>query len=304
VDAFGEIAVFVRVVERQSFTRAAEALGLTASGVSRIVSRLETRLGVRLIERTTRSLGLTADGADYYERCTRILREIEEADGAIARSPRGVPRGQLRVDAPNAFGRFVIAPAIPQLLDAYPDLSLRLTLRDHLIDPIAEGIDVLIRMAELRESELLHKKLGTMPFIVVASPDYLARHGRPASPDDLHKHRTLAFLTGGQPFVWRFGANGHQFRFLPTGPLQSDSIDVIRSAALAGQGIACFLEPYVRDDIARGDLEVVLREHKQEPITVHALYPKQRATLPKVRVFLEFLEQCMRRGAHVPKLHH
>ena len=306
MDAFGEIGVFVRVVERQSFTRAAHALGLTASGVSRIVSRLEARLGVRLLERTTRSLGLTADGADYYERCTRILREIEEADGAIARSrsPRAAPRGRLRVDAPTAFGRFVIAPAIPHFLDAWPDLSLSLTLRDHLIDPIAEGIDVLVRMADLRESELLHRNLGTMPFVIVASPGYLARHGRPGSPGDLRKHRTLAFLTNGQPFAWRFGGSGRDSRFLPTGRLQTNSVDALRLAALAGLGVACLLEPHVRDDIARGELEVVLREHEQEPIAIHALYPKQRATLPKVRVFLDFLEQCLRTGAyaHRPRL--
>ena len=305
MDAFGEIGVFVRVVERQSFTRAAQALGLTASAVSRIVSRLEARLGVRLIERTTRSLGLTADGADYYERCTRILREIEEADGAIARSrsPRGAPRGRLRVDAPTAFGRFVIAPEIPHFLNTYPDLSLRLSLRDYLIDPIAEGIDVLVRMGGLRESELLHRKLGTMPFVNVASPGYLARHGRPGSPGDLRKHHTLAFLTGGQPFVWRFGGSGRDSRFLPTGRLLTDSVDALRLAALAGQGIACMLEPLVRDDIARGDLEVVLRDHEQEPITVHALYPKPRATLPNVRVFLDFLEQCLRKSActHRPR---
>jgi len=303
VDAYGEIGVFVRVVERQSFTRAAELLGLTASGVSRIVSRLETRLGVRLIERTTRSLGLTADGADYYERCTRILREIEEADGAIARSPRGAPRGRLRVDAPIEFGRFVIAPAIPEFLDAYPGVSLSLSLRDHLIDPIAEGIDVLVRMGELRESELVHRKLGTMSLVVVASPGYLARHGSPGSPGDLHEHRTLAFLTGGQPFAWRFGGNGRESRFLPTGQLQTNSIDALRLAALAGQGVACMLEPYVRDDLARGALEVVLAAYPQAPITIHALYPRQRATLPKVRVFLDVLEQRLRKTAcaHRPR---
>ncbi len=297
MDAFGEIAVFVRVVERRSFTTAARSLGLTASGVSRVVSRLEARLGVRLIGRTTRSLGLTADGAEYYERCARILRDIDEADAAIARSPRGSPRGRLRVDAPAALGRLVIAPAVPRFLDAYPDVSLTLSLRDHLIDPIADGIDVLVRMAELRESDLRHKKLGAMATVVVASPAYLARHGRPASPSDLRKHATLGFAAGGQPIVWRFGGGDPGSRFVPNGRLQTNSIDALRLAALAGQGVASLLEPHVRDDIARGALEVVLGDHPQAPIPIHALYSKQGATLPKVRAFLEFLEECVRKSA-------
>jgi DNA-binding transcriptional LysR family regulator len=296
VDAFGEIAVFVRVVERRSFTSAAGSLGLTASGVSRVVSRLEARLGVRLIERTTRSLGLTADGAEYYERCTRILRDLEEADVAIARSPRGTPRGRLRVDVPATLGRLVIAPAVPRFLDAYPDVSLTLSLRDQLIDPIAEGTDVLVRMAELRESELLHKKLGALASVVVASPAYLARHGRPASPDDLRKHATLGFVASGQPIVWRFGDGGPGSRFIPTGRLQTNSIDALRLAVLAGQGLASLLELHVRDDIARGALEVVLGDRPPAPITIHGLYSKQGATIPKVRAFLNFLEECVRKS--------
>jgi DNA-binding transcriptional LysR family regulator len=264
------------------------------------VSRLEARLGVRLIERTTRSLGLTADGAEYYERCTRILRDLEEADAAIARSPRGTPRGRLRVDVPTTLGRLVIAPAVPRFLDAHPDVSLALSLRDHLIDPIAEGTDVLVRMAELRESELLHKKLGAMASVVVASPAYLARHGRPASPDDLRKHATLGFVASGQPIVWRFGGGDPGSRFVPTGRLQTNSIDALRLAVLAGQGLASLLELHVRDDIVRGALEVVLGDHPQAPITIHALYSKQGATLPKVRAFLTFLEECVRKSVAPP----
>jgi LysR family transcriptional regulator, regulator for bpeEF and oprC len=133
VDSFGEIAVFVRVVEAHSFTSAAKALGVTASGVSRVISRLESRLGVRLLDRTTRSLGLTADGAVYYERCSRILLELEDANSAVAKSG-GTPRGRLRVDVPTALGRHMIGPAMPEFLAAFPELSVELSARDHVID--------------------------------------------------------------------------------------------------------------------------------------------------------------------------
>lgn len=294
MDSFGEIAVFVRVVERRSFTAAAQSLGLTASGVSRVVSRLEARLGVRLIERTTRSLGLTADGDEYFARCTRILRDLEEADAAIARSPKGTPRGRLRVDAPATLVRLMIAPEVPRFLHAYPDVSLALTLRDQLIDPIAEGIDIVVRMAEPRDSELLHKKLGAIASVVVASPAYLARHGRPEKPEDLRNHATFGFVASGQPIGWRFGELAA--RFIPTGRLQTNSIDALRFAALDGQGVASLLEPQVRDDIARGALEIILGDDPQPPITIYALYSRQGATLPKVRVFLSFLQECLRKS--------
>jgi DNA-binding transcriptional LysR family regulator len=269
-------------------------LGLTASGVSRVVTRLESRLGVRLLDRTTRSVGLTADGAAYYERCARILRDLEDADGALART-RGAPRGRLRVDAPTALGRFVLAPSLPRFLDAYPEISLELSLRDHLIDPIAEGIDVVLRMAPLRENELVRKKLGAMRFLVVASPAYLARRGRPEVPADLRCHDTLGFLAGPSPLSWHFRSHGRDVAFAPSGRLHTSSPDAIRHAALAGHGLAQLLEVHVREEIERGSLEVVLRDHGQRELPIHALYTRDKADLPKVRAFLDFLTECLKR---------
>jgi DNA-binding transcriptional LysR family regulator len=292
VDAFSEIGVFVRVVEARSFTRAGAMLGLTASGVSRVVARLESRLGVRLLDRTTRSVGLTADGAAYYERCARILRDLEEADGALART-RGAPRGRLRVDAPTVLGRFVLGPSVPRFLDAYPEISLELSIRDHVIDPIAEGVDVVLRMADLRESELVHKKLGTMSFLVVASPAYLARRGRPEVLADLRSHDTIGFLAGGAPLPWRFRSQGRDVTFAPSGRLHTNSIDAIRHAALAGHGLAHLLEVHVREEIERGLLEVVLRGHEYREVPIHALYTRDKASLPRVRAFLDFIAGCL-----------
>lgn len=294
MDAFSEIGVFVRVVERRSFTRAAASLGITPSGVSRIVSRLEARLGVRLLERTTRSVGLTDEGTAYYERCIRILRELEDVEGDIARKPGRTPRGRLRVDAPTILGRFVLAPTMPRFLEAHPELSLSLTIRDHVIDPIAEGVDVVLRLAELRESELVQKRLGTARFVVVGSPAYFARHGRPRTPDDLAKHPTLGFLAAGHPLPWRFGGRGGSSAHPPTGRVHSNSVDTLRHAALAGFGLANVLEVHVRAEIAQGTLEVALERCEQEPVTIHALYTRKSATLPKVRVFLDFVARTLR----------
>jgi DNA-binding transcriptional LysR family regulator len=292
MDGLGEIGVFVRVVEARGFTRAGKSVGMTASGVSRVMSRLEQRLGARLLERTTRSIGLTAEGEAYYERCTRILRELEDANLALA-GVRAAPRGRLRVDAPSVLGRFVIAPAVPRFLEAHPELSLELSLRDHVIDPIAEGIDVVVRMVEPRDSELIAKQVGAMPLVVVGSPRYLARRGRPSAPQDLRRHETIGFLAGGAPLPWRFRSAGKDATFAPGGRLHSNSADALRFAAISGMGLAQLLEVFVRDDLARGRLEVVLRDHQPPPRLIHALYTRDKATLPKVRVFLEFLRAAL-----------
>jgi LysR family transcriptional regulator, regulator for bpeEF and oprC len=293
VDAFGEIGVFVRVVEARSFTGAAKLLGLTASGVSRAISRLETRLGVRLLDRTTRSLGLTADGASYYERCSKILGELEEAHVALART-RGAPRGRLRVDAPTSLGGYVLGPAIPRFLAAYPELSLDLSARDHLIDPIAEGIDVVVRAADLRESELLHKKVGSMRLVLVASPRYLAARGRPKDPRDLRHHETIGFLSGPSALPWRFRTAGRDYTLPLTGRLHTNSAVTIRNAVVSGLGVAQLFEFHVRKEIAQGTLEVLMPDHELLSRPIYALYARDKAALPKVRAFLAFLEEQLR----------
>jgi DNA-binding transcriptional LysR family regulator len=293
MDVFGEIGVFVRVAEARSFTRAGKLLGLTASGVSRVISRLESRLGARLLDRTTRSIGLTADGAAYYERCAKILRELEDANVALVRA-RGAPRGRLRVDAPTVLGRHMLGPSIPRFLAAYPELSVDLSTRDHLIDPVAEGIDVVVRMAELRESELVHKRVGSMRLVVVASPAYLDTRGRPREPRDLRSHDTLGFLAGPSTIPWRFSTAGRDYALSFAGRLNTNSADAIVAAAVSGLGVAQLAEWHVREPLARGTLDAILREHEQAPRPIHALYMREKAAVPKVRAFLDFLEEQLR----------
>jgi DNA-binding transcriptional LysR family regulator len=289
----GDIGVFVRVVEKRSFTRAGRVLGLTASGVSRAVSRLEERLGVRLLDRTTRSVGLTTDGAAYYERCARALRELEDAEGALAET-RGSVSGLLRVDVPSVLGRHVVAPALHRFLDAHPRLSVELTVRDHIIDPVAEGVDIVVRMAALRETELVHKRLGALHFVVVASPAYLARNGRPKAPSDLRDHQTFGFLAGPTPIPWRFRTNGRELTLQPSGRLHSNSIDALLRAVRGGLGICQILAAHIEHELHRGQLEILLEDHERPALEVHALYAREKAHLPKVRAFLDFMQRELR----------
>jgi DNA-binding transcriptional LysR family regulator len=293
MDGFGEIGVFVRVVEARGFTRAGKSLGLTASGVSRILTRLEARLGARLLDRTTRSIGLTAEGAAYYALCTKILRELEDANLALA-GGRAAPRGRLRVDTPTILGRFVIAPALPRFLAEHPALSVDLSLRDQLVDPIAEGLDVVVRMAELRDSDLVVQKVGSLRARLVASPAYLERRGRPVTPRDLGQHDQIAFLAGGGPISWRFRGEGQDTTLAPSGRLHSNSSDAIRAAVLAGMGVAQLFDILVHEEIAAGTVERLLRDHEPPPRAVYALSTRARAALPKVRVFLAFLTDLLR----------
>jgi len=287
-DVFSDLEVFTRAVELGGFTRAASKLELTPSGVSRIVTRLEARLGVRLLNRTTRSISLTQEGADYFERCTRVLADLAEAN-AIATQSSLSPRGRLRVDVPLIFADCIVGPALPAFLAKFPELDVDLTVRDRLIDPTAEGVDVVLRLAPPRDSELRSRRLGAVRSLLVASPKYLTKHGRPKSIDDLRHHAHVPYLSEQGPLPWRLkGPDGE--RLLPVrGRLHAASGSVLTTAVLAGAGIAQTFEPHVREQVRRGELKVLLPDAEPEPRPVHALFASQKAGLPKVRVFLEFV---------------
>ena len=291
MDQFAEIGVFARVVDAHGFTRAARSLGLTPSGVSRAISRLEQRLGVQLLQRTTRSLALTDEGAAYYERCKAILVDLDDAEASLARA-RQTPRGRLRVDAPIVLARYVLGPSLPQLLASYPELAIDLSVRDHLIDPTAEGIDVTLRMAPLRDSELVSRVVGALRMVVAGSPRYFAKHGRPKRPEDLAKHQLVGFLSGSVALPWRF--RGDRVVSI-AGRLQTNSADAQRDAALAGVGLIHVYASHIADELVRGRLEAVLVDHERAPRPVHALYARHRAAVPKVRVFLDWVGELIDR---------
>lgn len=278
MDRSGEMAVFDRVVRDGSFSAAARALDLTPSAVSKLIARLEARLGVRLFVRTTRALTLTHEGEAYHQATARILREMEEADRAVAAGP---VRGRLSVTASVPFGRMYVAPAVPAFLAAHPGLTLDLSLSDDIVDLGGGRVDVAIRVGTLTDSALMARKLGESRRVVVASPAYLARRGVPRVPADLAHHDCLRFTFRRPGAGWPFrtavstaeGAGGPVMEQPLVGPLLVNNGETMKQMALAGVGIARVGLFHVEAEIARGDLVVVLEDHNPGDVEyMHAVY--------------------------------
>ncbi len=284
------IELFALTVEAGSFASAARRLGVTPSAVSRKVAQLERELGVPLLARTTRSLSLTHDGQSFHARCVRILEELGEARDALARV-RKKPSGVIRVDAPLALGRKVLAPRLPEFLARYPEIKVELTLRDQFIDPFVEGSDVLLRIGARGESTLIARRLGESQLVVCGSPAYLRRHGTPKTPQDLGRHECLGYLREGRPTSWRLVATGETVDVDVTGRCHANDADVLLTSALAGQGLAMLFDFLAAEGLERGALVRVLSPFASAPWPIHALYPKNRHLVPKVGVFLDFLEE-------------
>ena len=291
-----DITCLTTAIETGSFAAAARRLGVTPSAVSRRVSALEEDLGARLLARTTRTLRLTDDGRAFHARCARILEELAEARGALARA-RERPSGVLRVESATAISRVLLAPRLPAFLAKYPELRLELTARDAFVDLVAEGADVALRIGSLRPANLIAKKLGEAELWYVASPAYLRRRGRPRRVEHLHEHDLLGFLRDGRPDPWRFpGAEG-SVEIPAEGCFHSNDFDAMLALVAAGRGIAAGFDFLVADDVRAGRLVRVLDDAVVVRWPLHALYTPNRHLLPKVRVFLDFVAAAVDRGA-------
>lgn len=286
-----DIAVFVRVVESGSFTRTADQLALSRAVISKYVSRLEKRLGARLLNRTTRRLSLTEAGAALYARSRDALREIEEAELEIDRL-QGEPRGTLKVNAPMSFGILHVAPAVPEFLARHAAVTVDLRMDDRIVDLIEEGFDVAIRIAELQDSTLIARKLAPCRQVVCASTEYLRRHPLPQTPEDLTEHNCIIYTYARSPNIWRFrSANGEDISVPVRGNLRVNNGLAEREAALQGLGIIITPTFYVGDAIRDGRLQVVLNEYAVPELSVYAVYPERKYLQPKVRMFVDFLAQ-------------
>ena len=242
MDKFTDLTIFVQVAQVLSFSEAARQLSMSPSGVSRAVQRLEERLGVRLFHRTTRSLSLTPDGAVYFERGLQILAELDEVELELGQT-QSVPKGTLRVDLSTALGRIHIAPALSEFVAQYPQLQVKVSLSDRLIDLIEEGIDVSVRVGSSPESRLIAYPLAKAPFVVCAAPSYLKRYGKPKAPADLNQHNCINFIypKSGRFFEWQFQCNGEDFEVSVSGNLAFDSTEAVLEAVIAGAGIEALL---------------------------------------------------------------
>jgi DNA-binding transcriptional LysR family regulator len=289
-DVYGEMLVFSRVVATGGLSAAARELSLSPAMISRRLAALESRLGVRLVNRTTRSLHLTDEGASYYESCARVLAEIDEANSAVS-AGRQAAQGALRVALPAAFGNQYVAPLIPQFAARYPAVQLLLSLSDRHVNVIEEGFDMAIRIAQLTDSSLAARKLAPNRRVVCATPDYLRRHGEPRTPADLARHNCLLardFSSGweykdpdGKPGVARV-----------TGRYVCDNWEVLRQWVLAGLGVALKSTWDVRRHLESGALVSLLPGYTfHTDVAIYAVYPHRRHLPAKTRAFIEFLAE-------------
>jgi DNA-binding transcriptional LysR family regulator len=283
--------VFAKVVESASFTGAAARLGISASMVSQHVKELEERLEARLLNRTTRKVSLTETGRAYYERCTRLLADLEETEQAVS-DLHAIPRGELRVNATPAFGILQLAPVIADFTSRFPAISVDLMLSNHMIDLIEESLDVAVRVGELPDSSLIARQLAPCRMVVCGAPSYFEKHGTPRTPDDLTTHNCLTVAVTGLPYyrAWHLtAADGTALNISPIGNLRTNSGGVLKVAALAGHGLVCLPTYLVGDALQSGGLVTVLDDHTAPPLTLRALYPHNRHLSAKVRAFVDFL---------------
>ena len=288
MDKLDAMRAFTKVVTLGSYAEAGRQLGLTRSAVSKGVIELEQILGARLLDRTTRKVSPTEAGLAYHERCLAILSDIEETELQVSRL-HDEPRGTLKLNAPMSFGILHVSQAISDFMQAYPDLRVELSLNDRFVDPIEEGFDVTIRIAELADSSLIARKLSPGRRVLVAAPDYLQRHSPPMTPDDLMAHACLNY---GQTTVlqrWQLTSDGKALTVPINSHLCSNNGDVLRDAALAGHGITMLPTFLVGDEIKAGRLQVVLADYPPTALDIYAIYAPNKFLAAKSRVFIDFL---------------
>ncbi|OXT02839.1 LysR family transcriptional regulator [Notoacmeibacter marinus] len=282
-----ELEIFARVVSAGSLSAAGREMGLSPAVVSKRLRKLEDRLGTRLLQRTTRQIALTEAGQGFHERVVAILAAVEEAESFVSRRSAQA-RGTLKISAPTSFGRMHVAPHLTAFMEAHPDLSINLALSDEFVDIVADGFDLAIRIAELPDSSLVARRLADVERLLVAAPDYLAKHGEPKSVDDLAQHLCLPPHNGE---LWRLeGPDGAAVSLRPDGPLSTNSSEVLREAVIAGTGIALRSTWDIGSELARGELVHVLPDWRaSRHIGLHAVYPSRRFLPVKVRLFIDYL---------------
>jgi DNA-binding transcriptional LysR family regulator len=288
MDKLDAMQAFAKVVALGSYAEAGRQLGLTRSAVSKGVMELEQILGARLLDRTTRRVSPTEAGLPYYERCVDILARIDETEQQVSRL-HDEPKGVLKVNAPMSFGALYLGSAIADFMAAYRDLRVELSLNDRFIDPIEEGVDVTIRIAALQDSSLIARKLAPARRILAASPDYVAKHGMPSTPDDLADHRCLNYGHTTLLQRWQLTKDGDALNVPIRSVLCSNNGDVLRAAAIAGQGITELPTFLIGPDIKAGRLRVVLADYPPTELGIYALYAPNRYLAAKTRVLIDFL---------------
>ncbi|WP_324726366.1 LysR family transcriptional regulator [Klebsiella sp. ZJOU C1] len=289
INRIGDVAAFVAAVKAGSYTQAAGSLGLTRSAVGKSIVRLETRLGVRLLNRTTRRLSLTDEGRIMYERCRQILEDLDEVDNMMAQR-RLRPTGTLKLSAPLSFGQRHVLPLLETFLRNWPELQADIAFTDRYVDLIEEGFDLAIRIGEPRDdSRILTRTIATQKMVTCASAGYLARRGIPETPQALAEHDTIFFFSADRRRNWKFETPEGTWIFEGPGRLNIDSSEAMRVSALAGFGIIHLPDYMVWEDLKSGDLVPILKSYREKPEPIRIIYPSKRHLSPRIRGFIDLL---------------
>jgi DNA-binding transcriptional LysR family regulator len=297
MDKFESIRAFTQVVVSGGFAAAARDMGLSRSAVNKLVIGLENQLGVQLLHRSTRVVTPTETGLAFYERCIEILASLEEAERSVTQL-HGEPRGRLRVNAPMSFGTMHLAPALADFLVQYPDLQVQLTLNDRFIDPIEEGFDVTVRIAEPQQTaSLIVHSLAPAQRVLCAAPTYLETHGTPSHPDELRHHSCLHYGQLAVENQWTLMGSDGEYTISVNGVLCSNNGEVLRDAAVRGLGITLLPRFLVGEELRRGTLQLVLPDYHPPELSIYVIYPVNRHLSTKIRLLVDFFQE---RFGHQP----
>ncbi len=290
MDRFTAMKIFVRIIQMGSFTAVAGEMSMTQSSISKKIAALEANLGATLLTRNNRQIQLTEVGANYYEHCLSILSELEEAE-AQTKDYTLKPTGNLRVNVPVAFGRLHVIPYLSEFMKTYPDIKVELNCLDRKIDLLNDGFDLVIRIGHLADSNLVARKLGTSPRVIVASPEYLKNHGVPNNLDDLKQHPCLVYTNLATVNIWHFWHNKKEVRVQVDAAMQTNSSDAILECALAGLGVAVMPNWLIQPQLDAGALTTVLHDFVPTEFPINAVYPHNHYTPLKVRCFINFFKE-------------
>jgi len=288
MDVLKSMTIFQRVAESGSFSAVAKEYGMSQSTVSKHISALEERLDTKLLSRSTRCLSLTEAGNKYYESCTHILEEIDNAETEAGRG-RSLPTGTLRVSATATFGRLFIVPFLGEFLAKHENIDIDLILEDRYVDLVKEGIDMAVRVGPMDDSSIIARKIGVSERVIVASPSYIKARGEPKVPEDLQSHDCLIYSRQSIPNEWMVTGPAGVEKLKVVGRLRATQQDAIREAALGGLGIATVMLWSVRDLVNQGKLKIILSDYKPTPFEVHAVYPERNYVPQKVLSLIEHL---------------
>lgn len=296
MDRFDAMQAFARVVETGSFTKAADTLHMSKTSVTQLVQQLEARLRVKLLNRTTRKVNVTADGAVYYERVVRLMADLDDAETSLS-SAATLPRGRLRVDVPSPFARLILMPALPAFHARYPDIQIDMGVSDRVVDLIGENVDCVVRGGEIADQSLMARRIGDLQLGVYAAPDYLARAGTPVHPRELEDshHRIVGFLWArtGKALPYAMNHNDERVHIKGRYVLAVDDGNAYLAAGLAGMGVLWLPDYMAREHLARGELVPLFEDWRMESMPMYIAFPPSRHISLKLRVFIDWIVELM-----------